>query len=235
MVGLHDFPLAPDPRRDPARYPGDRLTFDFVLDGDRIDPMPPDPTPVLHDRHAVVAFGSNAAPAQLTAKFGPAGGPVAVTHARLHGFALGHSPHVSIPGYVPWVLVDDPGSQVDAAVLWLDDRQRAVLNATEPNYHLWPVDRRRYPLVAPGSAVAYAAYRGRWGALRWPGEERPALATTQDVVFERLGTFSWFRELVGDGGLARVQRRLAADAALRDRVRDEFVARGWAVADGWRA
>jgi len=235
MAGLADFRLAPDPRRDPAGYPGDRLPFDFLLDGDRIDPLTADPTPVLECRHAVVAFGSNAAPAQLVAKFGSAAGPIAVTRARVRGFALGHSPHVSIPGYLPWVLVHAPRSQVRCALLWLDDRQRAVLDATEPNYHLAAVDPVRYPLATPatGPVTTYAAYRGRWGALRWPGDERPAGATTQAALFERLGTFGWFRDLIGAVGLAASQRRLAVDADLRERVHDALTARQMVVPDGW--
>lgn len=242
MPRLDEWGLAPDPRRDPSVYPGDRLPFDFRLDGDRVEALPAAAdqrtgrlVDELAGRHAVVAFGSNAAPAQLAAKFGPAGGTITVTHARLHGFALGHSPHVSIPGYLPWVLVGDPGARVDCALLWLDDRQRAVLDATEPNYHLRPVDPARHgPVVrATGAIVLAAAYRGRWGALRWPGAAGPAPAVGQAAVFGRLGTLGWFRDLVGDDGLTAVQGRLAGDASLRHRVRDELAARGRVVADGW--
>ncbi|WP_395725945.1 hypothetical protein [Nakamurella sp.] len=231
MAGLDDIP----PVLDPARYPGNRPASDFVLGGGRVHPLPADPTGVLAGRHAVVAFGSNAAPAQLAAKFGTSTGSVVVTQARLHGFAVGHSPHVSIPGYLPWVLVHAPGAAVDCALLWLDDRQRGVLDATEPNYHLQPIDGNRYPLVArtTGAPVRYAAYRGRWGALRWPGDERPAAASTQAAVFGRLGTFRWFRDLVGDGGLRATQRRLAGDARLRDQVRDELSARQMVLPDRW--
>ena len=234
MPRLRDLGLAPDPRRDPAVYPGDRLPFDFRLVGDRVEPLAPaDRGPA--GRHAVVAFGSNAAPAQLAAKFGGTGGPITVTHARLSGFALSHSPHVSRPGYLPWVLVVEPGTAVDCALLWLDDRQRALLDATEPNYDLRPVDPARHgPVVrTTGEVVAAAAYRGRWGALRWPGAGGPVPAGSQAAVFDRLATIGWFRELVGTGGLAAVQRRLAGDAVLRDRIRAEFAARDMVVADGW--
>ncbi len=235
MAGLDGGRLGPAPRRDPARYPGDRLAFDFLLRGDRIDPLPVDPAPVLDGRHAVVAFGSNAAPAQLAAKFGSATGTIAVTRARLTGFAVGHSPHVSSPGYMPWVLVAAPGSRVDCALLWLDDRQRAVLDATEPNYVLVPIDRRRHPLDGSTAvaALSYAAYRGRWGALRWPGEDRPARATSQARLFGRLRTLAWFRDLVGDGGLRAAQGRLAGDPGLRNRIRAELMAREMTVPDGW--
>ncbi|WP_420124428.1 gamma-glutamylcyclotransferase family protein [Nakamurella sp.] len=234
MPRLDELGVAPDPRRDPTAYPGDRLPFDFVLRGDRVEPLAPaDPRPA--GRHAVVAFGSNAAPAQLAAKFGAAGGPITVTHARLRGFALGHSPHVSVPGYLPWVLVVDPGAAVECALLWLDDRQRGLLDATEPNYDLRPIEPARHGPVlrATGRVVPAAAYRGRWGALRWPGAAGPVPAGSQAAVFDRLATFGWVRELAGTGGVAAVQRRLAGDAVLRDRIRAEFAARDLVVADGW--
>jgi hypothetical protein len=235
MTASGDVRPAIGPRIDPAVYPGARPARDFLLEGDRIGPLPAEPAPLLAGRHAVIAFGSNAAPAQLMAKFGPSAGPIAVTRARLHGFAVGHSPHVSSPGYVPWVLVDTPGFRVECAVLWLDDAQRAVLDATEPNYDLVRVDARRYPLVgrATGAAVGYAAYRGRWGALRWPGEGRPARATGQAEVFRRLGALDWFRRLTGGGDLVGLQRLLAADAGLRGRVREELAARRMTGPDGW--
>jgi hypothetical protein len=238
MVRLSDFHLAPDPRSDPAVYPGDRLTFDYLLEGDDVRPLlaGTDGWPVGDAaRRPVVAFGSNAAPAQLAAKLGSKAGAIPVTRARLFGFAVGHSAHVSVPGYLPWVLVDEPGGVVDGAVLWLDDRQLARLDVTEPNYHLVPVDPLRYPLVVAATEVpiSYLAYRGKWGALRWPGEARPTPASSQAGVFGRLGTLDWFRDLVGAGGLADRQRRLAADPALRNRVRDELAARGMAVPDGW--
>lgn len=250
--------LGPDPWSAPATYPGERPASDYLLLGDEVRPLRVDATgwrtpggpagelrPVaLHERSAVVAFGSNAAPAQLIAKFGPVPTGIPVTRARLHGFALAHSAHVSVPGYLPWVLVDVPGSAVDCAVLWLDDAQRVRLDVTEPNYRLVPVDPNRHPLVfhhpdAVHRTVGVSAYRGRWGALRWPGGTGPAGAGSQAAVFARLSTLAWFRELVGPTGapaardLEHQQRTLAADADLRDRLRQEFVARGMTVPDGW--
>jgi hypothetical protein len=255
LTGDH---LSPSPLADPARYPGERPAVDYLLIGTEIRPLRigADGWQIavsakggragrlhdllggpLHTRQPVVAFGSNAAPAQLVAKFGSVDTGIPVTRARLQGFVIGHSPHVSTAGYLPWVLVDAPGAVVDCAVLWLDRRQRARLDVTEPNYDLVTADPVRYPLQVPAvdASIAYSAYRGKWGALRWPGEDRPARAATQAEVFARLGTFGWFRGLVGVGGLAACQRRLAADAGLRDRIRHELADRGMAVADGWTA
>lgn len=253
-MAAHELP--PSPVVEPASYPGERLDADYLLIGDRIRPL----TAAaggwrlgtaggvaaggvldellggpLHTRGPVVAFGSNAAPAQLVAKFGSVATGIPVTRARLQGFALSHSPHVSAPGYIPWVLVDEPAAAVDCAVLWLDRHQRARLDVTEPNYDLVTVDPTRYPLTVPAvhASIGYSVYRGRWGALRWPGDERPAGATSQAGLFARLGRFGWFRDLTGAGTMADTQRRLAAAAGLRDRIRAEFVARGMAVSDGW--
>ena len=60
------------------------------------------------DRRPVIAFGSNAAPAQLRDKFQPLAPDervVPVLRGSVRGFVLGHSPHVSDPGYLPFVLV----------------------------------------------------------------------------------------------------------------------------------
>ena len=254
MIGR---PRWPSPLADPARYPGERPAADFLLVGTEILALHigadgwqvagPDAAGgragrlhdvlggPLHARLPVVAFGSNAAPAQLLAKFGSVDTGIPVTRARLRGFALGHSPHVSAAGYLPWVLVDDPDAVVDCAVLWLDRRHRDMLDGTEPNYDLVPVDPVRYPLrvLAVDRPDSYWAYRGRWGALRWPDDDRATGATTQAEVFARLETFGWFRDLVGAGGLAAGQRRLAADPGIRHRVRSELAARGMAVSDGW--
>lgn len=252
----HDLP--PSPLADPAGYPGERPAADYLLIGTQIRPLalgpdgwrigsagPPEggPPQLLHDllggpvhaRRPVVAFGSNAAPAQLLAKFGSVDAGIPVTRGRLRGFGLAHSAHVSAPGYVPWVLVDEPGAVLDCAVLWLDRGQRARLDVTEPNYDLVSADPARYPLRVPGvhASIGYSVYRGRRGALRRPGDDRPIGATSQAYLFDRLGALDWFGRLVGDGDLRARQRRLAADARLRERVRDEFTARGMAGPDGW--
>lgn len=225
--------LGPAPRADPARYPGNRPASDYLLLGARVRPLPAGESWTA-GRSPVVAFGSNAAPAQLVAKFGPTIDAIPVTRARLHGVALAHSPHVSIPGYIPWVLVDRPGAAVDCAVLWLAGAQRARLDVTEPNYTLARLDATRHPLevAAVAARVDCLVYRGRWGALRWPDEPGPAPAGSQAEVFGRLGALDWFRELVGPGSLSAVQRRLAAGPALRNRVRSELAARGMVLADG---
>jgi hypothetical protein len=189
-------------------------------------------------RHPVLAFGSNASPAQLQAKFAslrPARRVIPVLRGSVTGLALGHSAHVSIPGYVPYVIVA-ADAVLDAFVLWLDPEQRTALDRTEPNYRLVRMPADRYPLrvEALRDIGEYSAYKGKWGALRWPGESAPALPGSQPQVFDRLGEQPWFAAVLGPGDVRSRMSRLAADADLRDRVRAELAAAGMVVGDGWR-
>ncbi len=195
----------------------------------------------LGSRFPVVSFGSNSAPAQLRDKFAaldPASRAIPVTRGSVIGMALSHSPHVSISGYLPYVLVDNGFSSVLAVfVLWLDAVQLAVLNVTEPNYRLVSVPAGRYPLMLPtGRRVpVYAAYKGNWGALRLPGDTGPAAAGSQQDIFARLNEASWFRRLAGPGEVRDQLWRFRGDAGPRDKVRTELAARGWVTADRWSA
>ncbi len=188
----------------------------------------------------MLAFGSNASPAQLFTKFAslsPASRVVPVLLGAVAGLALGHSPHVSIPGYVPYVIVDGgAGVVLDAFVLWLDEEQRMTLNRTEPNYRLVRMPGARYPLSvgAMDTIDRYSAYKGKWGALRWPGDSSPARAGTQREVFDGLGRQPWFVKHFRSGDVRSWMARLAADPALRDLIRAELAASGMVIGDGWQ-
>jgi hypothetical protein len=193
----------------------------------------------IGSRYPVVSFGSNSAPAQLRDKFAaltPANKVIPVTRGFLGGLSLGYSAHVAAPGYVPYVLVDNGSrSALPVFVLWLDAFQLAVMNGTEPNYRLVAVPADRYPLTLDTGQVItrFSAYKGRWGALRVPGNGAPAVAGSQQEVFDRLGAAPWFRALAGPGDVRAQMSTLRADAGLRDRMRTELAARGWVLSDGW--
>lgn len=196
----------------------------------------------MSSRHPVVSFGSNCAPAQLRDKFAaldPVSKVIPVVRGRILGLSLSHSPHVSPAGYLPYMLVaGGAAAELPVFVLWLDPLQLAVLNRTEPNYDLVsaPADRYRLTLGADGIVSAYStfsAYRGKWGALRWPAGAAPFDAGGQQELFARLNEAPWFRALAGPGDVQEQMARFQADAGLRERVRQDFVARGWVTADGW--
>jgi hypothetical protein len=187
----------------------------------------------------VLAYGSNAAPAQLLDKFGrlePRERVLPVTTGHVEGFALAHSAHISNPGYLPYVLVDGgAGAVLEVRVLWLDEAQLAALNETEPNYTLVPVNGARYPLTLESGVPVprYSAYRGKWGALHLPAQHGPVRAGSQQDVHAELAGQGWFAELFSRVSVQEQVDLLRADKALRDRVRDELGARGMAVMDGW--
>ncbi|SDM13985.1 hypothetical protein SAMN05421874_14047 [Nonomuraea maritima] len=123
----------------------------------------------MSERYPVVAVGSNASPSQMRRKFmSHAIRPVIpMTLADVEGIAPGVSAHVNRWGYVPAVPVEAPGETSRLFVLWLDDRELATLDVTEPNY--WrrrlPVDRHPVTLESGVRLPPCFVYVGRHGCL----------------------------------------------------------------------
>lgn len=180
-------------------------------------------------RTAVLAVGSNAAPAQLSRKFDRHDVPfvVPMVRVRVTGLAAGVSAHVSHGRYVPSTPVVSPGEVSEMFVLWLDEMQLAALDATEPNYRRTPL-RERFPERVPSGQLVRdcSVYVSRWGcltdsggALRRAGDQRLLLA---DLLAESVE----LRRLCGDTPEDFVEA--ARDAAVRDRARHLFATRGYA-------
>jgi hypothetical protein len=193
----------------------------------------------LAERAPVIAVGSNAAPGQLIHKLGnhAVSDVVPLTLVRVGGLAVGHSAHVSVPGYVPYVPIAAPaGVEREFYVLWLDDEQLRRINATEPNHRTVTVrDPRLAAVFESGERLpGYAMYRGRWGAFRLGPDEAPLLATTQPEILAVLATHAWFRWLVPScrDGPEAIVASLAADADTRQAVRFELARRGMVARDG---
>jgi hypothetical protein len=155
------------PLDDPLSYPGARPEQSFLLRGAKVEPLPGGFP--FDGRHAVLAVGSNASPAQLTAKF--RGQPCSDTLAGLivsvSGLAIRPSAHLSRHGYWPFAPIFRPaerGDGVATVVLCLvDDDQLDVLDRTEPNYRRVRVDTQRHPVSGargPGTVFAYASRHG---------------------------------------------------------------------------
>ncbi|MGW7484409.1 hypothetical protein ACWGH8_38230 [Nonomuraea muscovyensis] len=123
----------------------------------------------MSERYPVVAVGSNASPSQMRRKFmSHAIRPVIpMTLADVEGIAPGVSAHVNRWGYVPAVPVEAPGETSRLFVLWLDDRELATLDVTEPNY--WrrrlPVNRHPVTLESGVRLPPCFVYVGRHGCL----------------------------------------------------------------------
>ncbi|HEV2752794.1 MAG TPA: hypothetical protein VGV36_03025 [Solirubrobacteraceae bacterium] len=131
----------------------------------------------------LVAFGANGDPEVLAEKLG-ADTPVSARPALLADHDIVFSAHVSPYGAIPAALVSSPGTCVAVHLLRLAAKDRARLDATEPNY------------VREALAPGLEAYRSRHGVLTLdggpvalaavPARGRTLPALTQEALLERL-------------------------------------------------
>lgn len=222
---LHDDLLALRPRDVP---PGD---WHVDPGGRRLDEVLRDAgQAVLGERLPVVSVGSNAAPGQVRHKLRLAGLPVCVpmVPVRARGVAIGVSGHISVSGYVSASPYSDPGAVSTPVICWLDPRQLAAVDATEPNYQRVRLPAADFPVRLPGGTPPPEAwlYVNRHGVLALdgrtplPGAEQPALLRALLAASRRL------RELLGPGPSQWVAA-VAADPAVRAEGARIFAEEGW--------
>ncbi|MER7500662.1 hypothetical protein AB0L05_16840 [Nonomuraea pusilla] len=231
-----------DPMAQPLTYPGRIPAASGVLVDDAYMPLQPvegapaedwqagddtldkllarlDCSP-MPERHPVVAVGSNASPSQMRRKFvSHAIRPVIpMTLADVDGIAPGVSAHVNRWGYVPAVPVEAPGETSRLFVLWLDERELATLDVTEPNY--WrrrlPVERHAVTLESGVRLPPCFVYVGRHGCLVDETGDARRLADQRWLIQCLLDESPELRRLCGstpEEFIASVR-----DEALRDTV-----------------
>jgi hypothetical protein len=229
--------MDPDPAAQPWCYPGRAATCSGLLDGDRF--LPRASSELWHlagDRSALVAVGSNGSPAVLYRKLARHSvvGSVPLITGTLRGCAVGHSAHVSVPGFVAAAPYRARDAVSRVVVSLLDERQVACLDRTEPNYV-----RRR---LSPGGCVldlgggvrppTFDLYDSRWGVLAPPGRPPLPFGSQVDLHAYLRGQWAAYRGLLGSGTARHVMHRLAADVDLRTRVREALAATGWARPSG---
>ncbi|MGH1484342.1 MAG: hypothetical protein ACRBM6_37705 [Geminicoccales bacterium] len=130
---MNDADLATDPKlaeriEHAFAYPFARPACSYLFAQGRMHPLPPD---FVEGRHAVVASGSNAAPARLAAKFGDDDGVIPVTRAVLHDFAVVFAGHFTAYGAIPATLVPFPGARTDVWITWLTCEQLTLMHRSE--------------------------------------------------------------------------------------------------------
>ena len=153
----------------------------------------------MTDRHRVLAVGSNASPTVMHRKMAAAGvtSPLAMTFTRHAGVAVGHSAHVSLPGYIAAAPYRCARCTRRFVALHLDDEQVAALDATEPNYER----------IQHGDSWLYAS---RWQVLAVRG--LPVTLRPQDDLHAALNaTDSRWRERFEATPTAEITRLLAHD------------------------
>lgn len=222
----------------PWDYPGTPPAASGLLDGDRFVPRPPaDLVDLARDRTLVVAVGSNASPAVMRRKLARhgVGGTVPLVAATMRGIAVGHSAHVSRPGFVaaaPYLAAD---AVTPVYVTLLDADQMRCLDLTEPNYVRRRLAGGRCALALDGGTTPaeFDLYDSRWGVLARPGAAVVPLGT--QTALHALLQDRWppYQQMHGPETDARdVMARWASDPALRTRVREAFATTGWARRSG---
>lgn len=157
----------------PLGYPFDVPSHSFLWVAGRTElvsssSLIPDPTT---RRHAILAIGSNASPAQLTRKFGddrfvdPSSpdGCIPVISAEVDGVDVVYGAHLAEYGALPATLVDTPGSCAHVFVTWLTTAQLERMNETEglgPSYQLRQVTKVRSQGKDVDSAMSYVTVEG---------------------------------------------------------------------------
>lgn len=122
----------------------------------------------IDSRYAVLAIGSNAAPAQLARKFARRGisSVIPVMRANVRGLKVVPSAHLNPKGYIPAApaAADEAGMR-RMFVTFLDDEQLCLLDETEPNYTRVALNAERHPVQLLnkeqlGSCYVYRSLHG---------------------------------------------------------------------------
>lgn len=246
--------FADDPMTRPLTYPGripptsglfadGRYTRLDMVDGepaeawvldtdlgrldDRLDQLGVAP---MSERHRVIAVGSNAAPSQLHRKFvnHDVRPVIPLTIADVTGIAPGVSAHINRNGYIPAAPIAVPGETSRLFVLWLDDPQLEILDATEPNYdrRLLPLDSFPVVLTSGVPLQACFAYVGKHGCLS--DEQGQALRLTEQraLISQVLGLSAELRNLCGSTVAEFITQ--VQNPAIREAAYEIFRREGWA-------
>jgi hypothetical protein len=139
----------------------------------------------------VLAVGSNAAIAQMQAKFQAAGISCAMplTWARVTGIRVGAAAIVSRWGYIPAAPVFEPGVITRLAVNWLDPEQLRALDETETGYERRLVDdgdATRVELESGERLCTFGIYVSTSGVLADPDGRRPMDLPGQEELIRQL-------------------------------------------------
>lgn len=145
-------------------YPYPTPSRPFVQRGhDTFDPLEIEVN--RRDRHALLAYGSNAAPQALAHKLALSADPVLVVPAWLHDFDVVYSAHISPYGAVPATLQRSPGTAARVHVAYMTREQIVLVSATEPNYEPTALEGADCRLDDGEAVSSLSAYISRHGCL----------------------------------------------------------------------
>ena len=158
---------------------------------------------------------------------------VPFVEVTLTGIAVGHSAHVSPPGYIPATPYGDETSTVALMATLLDDAQLERVDVTEPKYRRRLVDNATCELSFVGFECPDQVwlYESVCGVLTSPDGPVPLTEQRRLMGLLRQDMEGW-GDLVGEGTAEEIALRLAADAELREASREHFARVGWAAESG---
>jgi hypothetical protein len=166
--------LEPRPLEDLSRVPFRDVASDRELAFGEL--LGPDASEAAgRARRGVLAYGANRAPQALKRKRALPGFPpddaIVVLRARLHGFDVVYSAHLSPYGAVGATLQASPGTAVEVWLTLLTHAQLAALGETEPNYTLEQLDRLELEVDGGERPDRAQSYVSRHGSLVLEGQE----------------------------------------------------------------
>ncbi|MCB9978555.1 MAG: hypothetical protein H6862_02970 [Rhodospirillales bacterium] len=157
----------------------------------------------LKNRTAIVAYGSNCAPAVLLEKFRKAsiGGDFFIAQANLPRHAVVHTAYVGAQGLIPATVMPHADSDSCITVGFFDLLQAVALTGTEPNYDLvqtgFPIALRgmsESPVLERGGLI----YVSLWGALTMDRQNPIALsAIPSKTTLRKMPSADVLREVAG--------------------------------------
>jgi hypothetical protein len=176
----------------------------------------------MEDRTLSLAVGSNGDPVRLLRKLrGDGVSPIVpMAPVRVGRLRVGHSAHVSPPGFLAAAPFGADDGERGLIALWLDDEQLAAIDLTEPNYRRLRLDGQQYPVALAASGFAYPSadvYESLRGVVHLDGApiELMTQVALHAALRDKADGLAAFLAL--DDPDATIE--LLREAAMRDRVR----------------
>ncbi len=133
-------PMSHPQTQDPAGYPWAVQPRSCWVYPGGVRPVQSLALTDVEHRIAILAVGSNAAPRVLHRKLGTLlDDEVAIQPVAAAGMLIGHSAHISTPGYIPAAPALSEEDGVKSVITWLTPDQATAIDATEPNYRRTPL------------------------------------------------------------------------------------------------
>lgn len=235
--------LPPDdvaPLERALTYPYDPPHHDFILRGGRAEKAAALGEADRHGRVAVLALGSNRAPAQLARKFHDMPSAVVpVERARLAGFDVVYAAHLSRYAAIAATLAASPGTTVEVSITWLAPELMARMHATEglgKAYDYARLDGITLSTLGGRSFRRIDFYLCRAGALTLDGAPR-AVATiaAEGRRFAALDQYGVQAEVSRRLGFAgTVEKFVRANRRETTRTANEARLGAWGEPLGWK-